>query len=178
MTMTNDKLRAAIEQPLWAKSNLTQNHDGVGSPAQRCAVLSSVFVIRRVPASVPIGACQRQTAAAVIRLEQQSLIHVQRSLGKSVGRSRQEQSPHAIVRLANHLQDLVTMKFQTARPVAQRERIVLAQAFYVPNFEASRFGVTQRGIDGHQIAIGKDVTSDKGRTLGSRFTRPQGNAVI
>ena len=37
------ELRAAIEQPLWAKSNLKQNHRGVDSFTERRALSSFVI---------------------------------------------------------------------------------------------------------------------------------------
>jgi hypothetical protein len=40
---------------------------------------------------------------------------------------------------------------------------MLAQAFYVAHFEAGFFGVTQRRVDRHQLAIRKDVAADKSR---------------
>jgi len=41
--MTDDKLRAAIEQPLWAKSNLKQNIAEIDSFTERRTLLSFVI---------------------------------------------------------------------------------------------------------------------------------------
>src|SRR5437899_13017754 len=90
----------------------------------------------------------------------------------------EEQTPHAIGGLVHHLQCSVAIKFQTARPAAQSEHIMFAQAFYVANLEGGLLCITQRHVDGYHFAIRKDVATYESRTCRLRISRTPGDAVV
>src|SRR6202022_2325525 len=50
-------------------------------------------------------------------------------------------------------------------PVAQSQRVVLAQTLHIARFETDLFGVTQCRVDWHKRAIRKDIPADEIRTL-------------
>ena len=47
--------------------------------------------------------------------------------------------------------------------MAQRQGVMLAQAFHVAHFKAGLFRRMQRDVDRHQFAIGENVGVGKGR---------------
>src|SRR5450759_4353166 len=64
---------------------------------------------------------------------EQSLVNVTATNLEAMRRSRHIQSPDAIRNIAGQTSRLALVLFQAAHPVAQREHIMLAQAFHVPH---------------------------------------------
>jgi hypothetical protein len=55
-------------------------------------------------------------------------------------------------------------RLETTNPMPQGERVVLAQALHVAHLKATFLGRFERGADGHESAVRKDVAANKGRT--------------
>jgi hypothetical protein len=54
---------------------------------------------------------------------------------KSVCRAGHVKTPYAIRRFIDEAEGFIVVRFQSAQPMAESERIMFAQIFYIPDFE-------------------------------------------
>jgi hypothetical protein len=67
------------------------------------------------------------------------------------------------------------MILQPTNPMVKRQGVVLTQALNISHFKTAQFGRSKAGADRHELAIGKHVTINKGRSssaMGGRVGNP------
>src|SRR3984893_6868532 len=112
---------------------------------------------------VPIVSCERQLGlAGQIQLGEQRLVNGDVPAAKSMRGAGKVKTPNAISRFMDEGKRFGMMPFQPAKPIAQCQRIRLAQVLHIANLKPSRLGSVQHIWERWKVAFGKDVFLDEG----------------
>src|SRR5437667_288301 len=102
--------------------------------------VSSVNSIR----ALPIASCERKvTLSGWIQPREQRLMNCKLPAPKAVGRAGKIKTPYPVCCFVDEAESFVMVRFQSVKPMAQRERVMFAQILHITDFEVSRLRSAQ-----------------------------------
>ncbi len=134
---------------------------------------------RLEPSGVPPRP-QRQPAvvAVVVELDRQNLVQLNDIGLEAQSRARHVESPHLGGGQPDLLDGLVPVLDEVAAPVAQRQRVVVAQVLLVHHLEADVLRLGDDPARSGQLTVGEDVAVDEATRRGALPVVRPGDAVV
>jgi len=78
-----------------------------------------------------------------------------------MGGAGEEKTPHPVSCFIDEAKGFIMVRFQSAEPMAQRERVMFAQIFHIANFKVSRLRRAQHHWQRRNISVRENVLFDE-----------------